>query len=273
MSRRGPTWVRSNAALVGEQRGDGLRRGDRAGLVVGDDVHDAAAPAVGVDAAEGFHVDVLAGDRADDVRSGDEHAAAGRHDHDVGERRAVSGAAGRRAEHDRDLRHPAGRADHRLEHQSDGVQRLDAVGQPRAAGVPQPDDRHPLAHGDVDRVHDVQAAGGAHRAAHHGGVGAERGRRAAGDAAAGRHDAAVVARAQQLHRPGVEQLLEADDGVAGVDRGGRGIGKRVMTGLASLGAGIPPCWAFASLRERRSWSPTPFGTAGRRCGRRIRTSR
>ena len=124
--------------------------------------------------AEGFHVDVLAGDRAHDVRSGDEHPAAGRHDHQVGERRAVGGAAGGRAEHDRDLRHPAGRADHRLEHQADRVQRVDALGQPRAAGMPQPDDRHPLANRGVDGVDDVPAALGPHRAAHHGGVGAER---------------------------------------------------------------------------------------------------
>ena len=53
--------------------------------------------AVGVGAAEAQHVDVLAGDRADDVRAGDEDAALRGEDHDVGERRTVGGAAGGRA--------------------------------------------------------------------------------------------------------------------------------------------------------------------------------
>ena len=60
----------------GEQRRPPCaRRVQRVGLGVGDDVHDAAAPAVGVRAAERLHVDVLAGDRADDVRAGDEDPA------------------------------------------------------------------------------------------------------------------------------------------------------------------------------------------------------
>ena len=49
---------------------------------------------------------------------------------------------------------------------------IDALGQPGAAGVPEPDDRHPLPDGGVDRVDDVPAALVAHRAAHPGGVGA-----------------------------------------------------------------------------------------------------
>ena len=109
-------------------------------------------------AAEALHVDVLAGDRADHVRAGDEDPALRAQDHDVGERRAVRRAAGGGAEHHRDLRDPAGGPDHRGEDLADGVQRGHALGQPGAAGVPEADDRHPLAQRDVDRVDDVPAA-------------------------------------------------------------------------------------------------------------------
>ena len=74
----------------------------------------------------------------------------------------------------------------------DGVERDDALGQPGAAGVPQAEHRHPLADGGVDRVDDVPAALGAHRAAHLGGVGGEGDRRRAVDLAAGPEHAGVV---------------------------------------------------------------------------------
>ena len=117
------------------------------------------APAVGVRPAELLHVDVLAGHRPDDVRTGDEHPAGRAHDHQVGQRRAVGGAAGRGAEHHGDLRHPAGGAHHRREHLADRVQRRDALGQPGAAGVPdadRPGTRSRSAR--VDGVDDVPAA-------------------------------------------------------------------------------------------------------------------
>ena len=124
-------------------------------LVVGDDVAHAGLLVVGVRAAEGGHVDVLAGDAADDVGAGDEHPALGRHDDDVGQCGAVGGAAGGEADDDGDLRDVARRADHRLEHQADGVQCLDALGQPGAAGVPDADDRALLLDGGVVGVDDV----------------------------------------------------------------------------------------------------------------------
>ena len=48
---------------------------ERLGVGVGDDVHDAGPPAVRLRAAQPERVDVLAGDRADDVRAGDEDPA------------------------------------------------------------------------------------------------------------------------------------------------------------------------------------------------------
>ena len=98
----------------------------------------------------------------DDVRPGDEHPAFRRHHHDVGQRRAVGRTTRRRAEHDRDLRHPARGADHRGEHLAHRVQCLDTLGQPGAAGVPQPDHRAPHPHRGLDRLDDVPAALAAH---------------------------------------------------------------------------------------------------------------
>ena len=219
-----PDLVEVEHPLLGEQGGRIARDLQRFGVRCSGDVYDAAAAAVRVRAAEGLHVHVLAGDRADDVRPGDEHSAAGRHDHQVGQRRAVRGAAGGRAEHDRDLRHPAGGPDHRLEHQTYRVQRLDALGQPRAAGVPQPDDRHSLAHREVDRVDDVPAAFGAHRTAHHRGIGAEGDGRGTVDGAAGAEHAARVARAEQPHRVRVEQPRQPQLRIARVALVGEGGG-------------------------------------------------
>ena len=124
-------------------------------LVVGDDVAHPRLLVVGVRAAERRHVDVLAGDTAHDVGSGDEHPAVRRHHDDVGQRRPVGGAAGREADDHRDLRDVAGRPDHRLEHQTDRVQRLYALGQPRTAGVPDAHDRALLLDGGVVGVDDV----------------------------------------------------------------------------------------------------------------------
>jgi hypothetical protein len=137
-------------------------------------VHDTAAPAVRLGAAETQHVDVLAGDRPDDVRAGDEDPSLGPEDDDVGERRAVRRAARRRAEHDRDLRDLARGLGHRLEDPADRVQREHALGQPGASGVPQPDDGDAVGHRAVVGVDDDPAADVAHRPAHDGRVGAER---------------------------------------------------------------------------------------------------
>src|SRR5215831_13679343 len=129
-------------------------------------MHDPGAAAVRFGPAEALHVDLLAGHAADHFGPGYEDPTTAAHDHDVGEGRAVRGAAGGRAEHDRDLRHPAGGPHHGREDLADSVEGDHALGQPGAAGVPQPDDRHPLADGRVDRVDDVLAALDAHGATH-----------------------------------------------------------------------------------------------------------
>ena len=87
--------------------------------------------------------------------------------------------------------------------------RQHALGQPGAAGVPQPDDRQLFAPRHLVRLDDDLAALVAHRATHHGGVGAERDDRRAGDRAAdGEHAGQVVGR-DQLEGARVEQVRSA----------------------------------------------------------------
>ena len=204
----------------GEQRRHLAGPAQRVGLGVGDDVHDTGLAAVGGRAAERLHVDLLAGHRLDDVRSGDEDPAVRRHDHDVGQRRPVGRAAGGRAEHHGDLRNPPGGADDRGEHLADPVERLDALGQSGAAGMPQPDDRDALADRHVDGVDDVPAALVAHRTAHPGAVGAEGDHLGAVDPAADRPHPGGVGGVQPGQGALVEQRRQPHLGFAGIDRPG-----------------------------------------------------
>ena len=59
-------------------------------LIVGDDVAHTGLLVVGVRTAERRHVDVLTGDTAHDVGTGDEHAALRCHHDDVRQRRPVA---------------------------------------------------------------------------------------------------------------------------------------------------------------------------------------
>ncbi len=235
-------------------------------LALGEDVHDARAATVRLGTAEPQHVDVLTGDRADDVRPGHEDAALRAEDHDVGERRTVRRATRGGAEHDGDLRDLAGRLRHRVEDLADRVQRQHALGEPGATGVPQPDDRRPVGHRALVGVHDDLAADVAHRSAHDGGVGAEGDGVRAVDGADGGEHAAVVVRGDQLERALVEQRREPVVRVARVlvarelrllcrPRGGCCLGG---WGLRHAG-----CSCLCLRRCGRRW---------RRCGRRSRRS-
>src|SRR3954454_12306521 len=125
---------------VAEQTDD--VRGGLERVVVGlaDDMNDTAAPAMRLRPTEPRHVDVFAGDAAHDVRAGDEHPAVRTEHDDVGQRRTVGGATGRRAEYDRNLWHLARGVRHGGEDATHAVERRRAFGQPCAAGVPDPDD-------------------------------------------------------------------------------------------------------------------------------------
>ncbi len=104
-------------------------------------------------AAERLEVDVLARDRLDDVRAGDEHVRGLLHHEDeVGHRGGVDGAAGARSHDQRDLRDHAGALDVADEDVAVGAQRDDALLDPRAARVVDAD------HGAADlrgQVHDL----------------------------------------------------------------------------------------------------------------------
>ena len=74
-------------------------------VVLGDQVHHAGFVHLRLRAAKLLRGDVFARDLLDDLRSGDEHPRLAGLDDEVGERRAVSRAAGAGAADQRDLRH------------------------------------------------------------------------------------------------------------------------------------------------------------------------
>ena len=202
-------------ALVAEQHGQLPGPRDRLGVRGRHHVHHPGPARVRLGAAEPGHVHVLAGHAAHHVGAGDEDPPLLGEDHQVGQRGAVGGAAGRRAEHHRDLRHHAGGPGHRREDRADRVQALDALPEPGAAGVPQPDHRRALRQRLLVGGHDRRAPLRAQRPALHPRVAGERDREHAVDLAAGGHHPAGVVRRQQPGGPRVEQRLQADLGVAG----------------------------------------------------------
>ena len=209
-------------ALTAEQVDEHPGLAQRVGLTVGGEVDD---PALGVGrrTAEPFSVDVLAGHLAHDVRTGDQHPTVRRHHDEVGERGTVRGAAGCRADHDRQLQHPAAGADLRGENSGDRIEAGDALAQPRPTGVPDTDDRQLLGDGLVGDRGDGPAADRAQGPTLHGRIGRERQHLAAADLAAGDHDAIDLL---EDHRV-VEQVLEPGFGLR---RDGReDAGHRVST--------------------------------------------
>ncbi len=237
------------AVLAAEQQGELARPGQ--GLAVGRRHHvdDPGAPAVRIRPAEPLHVHVLAGHAAHDIRSGHEDAALVGQDHQVGQGRPVGGTAGRGPEHDRDLRHLARGTGHGREDEADRVQALDALAQPRAAGMPEPDHRgadlqRPVVGGD-----DHDTAGAAHRAALHPRVTGERHGRHVVDQALGGEHAAGVGGQQQPHGSGVEESLEP--------------GQRVAPGFGR--AAVPRGAGTGRARRWPDWHwPRPAGRPRRR---------
>jgi hypothetical protein len=182
-------------------------------------MHDAGAAAVRLWATQALHVDLLACDAANHFGARDEDPAPAAHDHDVGERRSVGRTAGGRPEHDGQLRHPTRGSHHGREDLTHRVQRDHTLGESRPTRVPQADHRYALPYREVDRLHDVLAALGSHRAAHPGGVSRERDHRRSIDLTAGAHHARVVAARDRAQRAPIDEGLQAHLGVAIVDRG------------------------------------------------------
>ena len=161
-------------------------------LVLGRQVRDARLRVVGHRPAERLEVDLLARDRLDHVGPRDEHVRGLLHHEDeVGDRRRVDRAARARAHDQADLRDDARAHDVAREDVAVGPQRHDALLDPRAARVVDPDDRA----ADLGRqIHDL-----AHLLGH------DLAQRAAEDGEVLREDA---------HPPALDRPVPGDHGVA-----------------------------------------------------------
>jgi hypothetical protein len=208
---------------------------DRLGVGLRHHVHDPGAAAVRFRPAEPLGVDILAGHATHDVRTGDENPALAGQDDQVGEGRAVGGAARGRAEHHRDLRDLARGPGHGREHRAHRVQALHALAQPGAARVPQPDDRRAGRDRVVVSGDDRRAARAAQRAALHLGVAGERHRGQAVDGPGAREHPVGGRREQQRQRPRVEQGLQAGPRVPGQVSRGRVAQRRRRDGMRRRG--------------------------------------
>ena len=201
---------------------------------------DARLALVGVGTAQAQHGDVLTGHRTDDVGPGHEDAAFGGQDDHVGQRRAVGRAAGRRAEHDRDLGDLAGGLGHRVEDPAHRVQAEHPLGEAGAAGVPDPEDRHPVDHGPAVGLDHHLAAVETHCATHHRGVGAEGHDGGAVDGAGGGEHARTVVLTDQGQRTSVQQGGEPEVRIAGVLLAGEagGLGRCACLGHDDSNRGV-----------------------------------
>ena len=125
---------------------------------------------VDVRAAQCERRDFLAGHRLDHVGTGEEHEARAGHDHEVGERGRVDGAAGARPHDQRDLRDHARRHHVAHEHLAVRGEAAHAFLDARAAGVVEPDQRDPALERQVLDPADLLRLHLGERAAQHGEV-------------------------------------------------------------------------------------------------------
>ncbi len=135
-------------------------------LVVVGEVADAGGLGVHVRAAQAVLADLLAGDGAHDVRAGDEHLRGlADHEDEVGQRRAVGGAARAGAEHHADLRDDTGRFGVALEDAAVPGERGDALLDAGAGAVVEGDQRGTGRDGHVHDLVDLGGVGLAQRTA------------------------------------------------------------------------------------------------------------
>ena len=136
----------------------------RRGLVALDQVADAVA-VVDLRAAEAGGVDLLAERLAHDAGAGQEHRRVLGHHDQVGQRRRVGAAAGRRAGDDRDLRDHAGQRHRLAEDPAVAGQRRGALLHAGAAGLDEPDHGDPRPLGRLQHADDRVGVALAERAA------------------------------------------------------------------------------------------------------------
>ena len=145
------------SSVVLRQEREQVARVLEARLLVGrDEVRDARLRRVRRRAAELLEADLLAGHRLHHVGAGDEHVRrALDHQDEVGHRRRVDGAAGARAHDERDLRDHARALDVAPEDLRVAGERDDALLDPRAARVVDPDHRAAVLRGQVHHLADL----------------------------------------------------------------------------------------------------------------------
>ena len=179
--------------VLGQEREQVARVLEHRLLVGRSEVSDARLGRVRLGAAELLERDLLARDRLHDVGAGDEHVRARlRHQHEVGDRGRVDGAAGGRAEHERELRDHARGLDVAPEDLRVAGERDDALLDPRPARVVDPDHRAPVLQGHVHHLADLLGEDLGQRAAEDGEVLREDEDLAAEDLAVAGHDRVAV---------------------------------------------------------------------------------
>ncbi len=137
----------------------------------GGEVGDPARRGVGRRAAEFVEGDLLARDRLDDVRAGDEHVArVADHEGEVRQRGGVHRAARAGAHDGRNLRDDARRLGVSAEDFAEAAERLDALLNPRAGGVVEADDGRADLHRLVHHLTDLLGEHLTERAAENGEV-------------------------------------------------------------------------------------------------------
>ncbi len=210
-------------------------------LAGGDVVQGARLGHVGVGAAQFLHRDVLAGDRLDDVRPGDEHLAGlVDHHHEVGQGGGVDVPTGGGAHDQRDLRDDAGGQDVVPENLAVQAERDDALLDARAGAVVDADQRAAGLDRQFLDLDDLLAVHLAEAAAEHRGVLAEDAHVAAVDGAvAGDHavaERAVVLQAEVFaavprQRVEFDERVLVQQGVDALAGGQLALGVHLVDGL------------------------------------------
>ena len=239
---------------VGEQPADGVHR---LRLVAGREMRDAAATGVDRRATERLRVDLLVRHGADDVGPGDEHVARALDHHgEVGDRGRVDRAPGARPEDDRDLGHDARREDVAQEDLRVAAERRDALLDPRAAGIVEPDDRRADLHREIHDLADLLGVRLRQRTA---------------------EDREVLA--VDEHQPAVDRAVAGDDAVAEdvllvepelrrpVGDEGVELDERVRRRAAGPAARGPSACPRACCRSTRT-APPPSSDSARSCSSR-----
>ena len=229
---------------------------------VAEQVADAGDGAVHPGAAHLLERHLLPDDHLRHARAAEVHrGVALDHDDDVGERGDVGAAGRRRPEQAADLRHLARQRDLVVEDPPGAAaarEHLDLVGDPRAGGVDEPEDRQLLAQRHLGGPHDLLDGAGAPRAGLDGRVVGDDDRRPAVDGAAPGDDAVGrAARPPSRWRSGRPRRTTPRRTAARSGRGRRACSGRRAWPLAFAGGAADAAWAASSRRRTSATRTSP----------------